>query len=103
MIFAYFNYPNKYISVHSQNNCKKIEQNKKKNQRKVSINSQNVDTELNRFHTAPKFASNADENDMWVSVDLNDEAHELKIIASIKEILGARYLRFRNVEIERHC
>ena len=103
MIFAYFNYPRKRIRVHSQNNCKEIERNKKKNQRKVSINSQNVEAELDRFKTAPKFGSNADENDMWVSVGLNDEVRELKVIASIKEVLGVRCPPFRNVEIVRHC
>lgn len=102
MIFAYFNYPNQLISAHMKNDCGDIQRTGKPRQRKVDIHSQNVDAELKRMENL-KFASNADKNDMWVSVDLNDEALEWQVVTKIKEILGKRYKPFYNAKVNQHC
>ncbi|MDD9800827.1 MAG: hypothetical protein OXU29_10290 [Gammaproteobacteria bacterium] len=102
MLTVYFNFPNRLITIHRDNACQHIQKNQKPNQRKVDINSNNVDAELQRFNEY-RFGSKREINDMWVSVCLGDEASEIEVINKIKKILGGRYKPFRDAEISRHC
>ena len=103
MLQAYLNYPNSKISIHSDRACGNIMQMRKVKQRIVCINRESLSIELTRFEEEHKFASEAARNDMWVTVDMNDHPFEVCVIAYIKKILGSRYRRFRNAEIEQHC
>jgi len=97
MTNVYLNYPHNYISVHRKSGCPQIQKNKKPKQRKIIINSENVDVELQRFN-ACHFRSNRDMNDMWVRVCLDDEVSEMKVIEKI-----FRHKDFYNAKIIWHC
>lgn len=100
MLTVYFNYPESRISIHRNSDCNEIKKREKTNQREVHIDSNNMDAELERFKRYP-FASVAEINDMWVMVNLDGEASEMKIINKIKQILG-RYKPFDDAKIEWH-
>jgi len=104
MLTVYLNYPKERkerIFIHRKSDCSQIQKKQKPNQRKVDINSQNVDAELQRFNEY-RFEADAKINDMWVRVSLDNEVSERRVIDDIKKILGGRYKRFRDAKIKDH-
>ena len=103
MLQVYLNYPNSRISIHNNAACGTIKQMRKPDQREVKIDLGSLTTELAAFKSEYSFASEASHNDMWVTVEMQDQSFETSIIAYVKKLLGARYKRFRDAGIEEHC
>ena len=103
MIDVYLNYPNSCVSVHGQPTCPAIGQMRKAGQRRVRVDPGTRETELRKFTATYRFASKAEFNDMWVSVDLDTRQEEASVVAEIKKLLGRRYRPFREAAVERHC
>ena len=103
MFQVYLNYPNSKISIHGDCSCRNIMQMRKIGQRLVSITRESLSIELMRFETEHKFAAEAANNDMWITVDIDDRTFEMCVISYIKKILDLRYKRFRNADVEEHC
>ena len=103
MITVYFNYPMKKIKVHCNPSCSSIQKNQKKSQRRISISLQNLSVELQKFGQGKySFASKAENNDMWVEVNCQDEQFERAILSYIHRLLGKRYKPFADIKLTEH-
>jgi hypothetical protein len=104
MLTIYINYPNSYITVHRNRCCNCIQSHQKANQRVVTIDKANLDSELDKFKTKKyRFASTSQNNDMWVHVDLGDEIHERAAVEGIRELLAQHYTPFADISVDTHC
>jgi len=104
MLKAYINYPNPHITVHSNVECRRIQQQQKQNQRLIRIDATTLAEELRRFETKYyQFGAHRDVNDMWCEIDFKDTSYEKKVIDNICELLARHYSPFRRVEIDNHC
>ncbi len=104
MLSVYFNYPMGRISVHHNPVCNQIQAKEKKDQRVISINSSNVESELKKLSNKElKFAASRDLNDVWIYIDLSEVSLEENLVKIIKEILGHFYNPLARAEIEYHC
>jgi len=101
MICVYINYPNSHFRIHLFQNCNKIQQHNKVNQRVLLIDNTNVSKELRKFLDGNyTFSSTASENDMWLEVDFEDIFYELSFAFLLHKILGAKYRPILNAPIE---
>lgn len=104
MLSVYMNYPNSRISVHSDSSCSRIQVMHKLNQRIIKINKKNLSTELKNLKTKQlRFNSNANLNDVWIHIDLDDVSTEDSLVKTIQHILGGFYKPFASAVIEKHC
>ena len=104
MLRAYLNYPNSRVSLHSEPTCSRIQQARKRGQRRVRVVPKNISTELLRFKGGEyPFASQAVTNDMWLDIDFSDPNFELAVALHIHWLLSARYKRFHDCSPEQHC
>lgn len=100
---VYLNYPNPHFTLHWHDKCPQIQKHRKEGQRVVTITPDNLATTLSRFIDREfTFASNPDENDMWLDVSLGSPRHDESIAYLIQVILGQRYTPFRSASIENH-
>ena len=103
MIKAYINYPNPHITVHSDAECLRIQQQHKQNQRFIRIDVITMSEEVKRFETKHyQFGAHREINDMWCEIDLGDPKREQQIIEDIRRLLAVHYSPFKRVEIEKH-
>lgn len=92
------------ISVHHDPGCNRIRVMDKINQRVISINGSNVESELKKLSNKElKFAASRDLNDVWIHIDLGEVSLEENLVNRIKEILGHFYNPLARAEIEYHC
>jgi hypothetical protein len=104
MLITYFNYPNSRISAHDDFNCSRIQPMHKAGQRTIHINTDNLRSVLRSLEDKEfKFGSEAKFNDLWVFIDLNDNAEEEKLLRTIQNIIGMFYKRLAKAEIGIHC
>ncbi len=100
---AYFNYPNKHVTLHATG-CGRVQQEHKINQRRIHLTFDALGEELQRFvKQEHAFASQAANNDMWLEFDFGDREFEEAVVAFIQRLLGQRYSAFRNCKPEWHC
>ena len=104
MLTIYINYPNSHITVHRDRGCNCIQSHQKANQRVVTIDKVNLDSELDKFKTKKhRFASTSRSNDMWLNIDLGDEIRERTAVDRIMEILALHYTPFAGISVDTHC
>jgi hypothetical protein len=104
MLRAYINYPNAQVTVHRESTCASVRQQKKEGQRTVRLNVRTLSSELGKFSDkAYRFASEADLNDMWLEVDLNDEKFERAVVDYVRSLLAQNYTPFTGVKVSGHC
>ena len=104
MVKVYINYPNGHIRTHRAAGCGHIQQHATQGQRYVRIGFLNLPAELQGFvDRKHRFGSQAGLNDMWIDIDLGDDALEDAILRYIHRALSACYAPFQRVTIERHC
>jgi hypothetical protein len=95
MLYAYLYLPAPRVTIHSDPNCGSIRKQRKRNQRSRSITAQNAPAELRAFEeNQHHFAPNADSNDMWLTIDLGDDARERRLVDAIHRALARHYTRF---------
>ena len=91
MLKAYINYPNQRLTTHD-GNCSSVQQQRKKAQRYVRINSGNLFSELKVFKDGGhQFSSNKGKNDMWLEVELNSKMLERLTVRHVRFLLGRKY------------
>ncbi len=104
MLYAYINYPNPHITIHKSSSCGNIQQQHKKSQRVVHLNSNTLSSELLNFKEKHyKFGANPETNDMWLIVDFNPEEIEQGIVDDVLDLLKKHYSPFRKVTPKVHC
>ena len=104
MINVYINYPNPHIKIHADSNCGNIQQHHKQNQKVIKIDRASLSRELLIFAAGDyKFAPNAELNDMWIEVDLEDKKFECSVIDYIWQLLAKKYSPFQGIRIDEHC
>ena len=102
MLEVYLNYPNSSVTVHGDMACGNIRSMGKAGQRRVNIDRSEIENELRRFRREHKFASTAEKNDMWVSIDARSLTQEERILERIVETLRERYTPFRRAVVDWH-
>ena len=104
MIFVYINYPTKRLSIHKDSSCRRIRQHNKSNQRRLQIDSNNSSKMLATFeNNQHRFAAEPGLNDMWLEIDLANEAEELALVNTIRKMLSLAYAPFESASIKEHC
>lgn len=103
MIHVYVNYPNMRASAHSHENCSRIQQAHKRNQRVIEITRSTLAGETARLESDLPFGSSQEVNDLWLRIDLGDSEFEHAVAKHVLVLLGRRYRPFASVELERHC
>ncbi len=104
MLHVYVNYPNSRIRLHGNGQCASIGQSNKPGQRWVQINPSTIVAELQRFRSGEyRFQSSAAANDMWLEVDFGDQDFERLVIDYLHRLLGTRYERLANADVDVHC
>jgi hypothetical protein len=104
MIFAYINYPNPHITIHSDSNCGNIGAQSRVNQRQIVITRNTIGEEIERFRTKQyTFAANKSVNDMWLTVDFGDVKFEDAVVKYIQRLIGAHYRPIAYAEVGQHC
>ncbi|NQV70768.1 MAG: hypothetical protein HQ498_12150 [Pseudohongiella sp.] len=104
MIDVYVNYPNPHITIHADSSCGNIQQHHKRSQRVIKITHGSLSRELLKFAAGDyKFAPNAELNDMWLEVDLEDSKFEHSVVDHIWVLLAKKYSPFRSIKIDEHC
>ncbi len=92
MIMAYFNYPEKHITIHRNPNCGSVLQQKKLNPRVVSVTPATLGKVLADF-AANKvdFGSTNLINDLWLEISLNTLTQEESVVHVVHAFLSRRY------------
>lgn len=104
MLSIYFNYPNGLVTVHAEARCAFVRSNRKQGQRVVRIDRESLSTELQKVKQRQyKFASTAEQNDLWLQVDLADTELEMAIAKHVHRQLSKNYRPFAKASIESHC
>jgi hypothetical protein len=104
MILVYINYPNPHITIHKDIGCGNIRPHDKEGQRKITINENSISKELLRFSEKDyRFSSNAELNDMWLLVDLEDDSAEAQAVEDVRKHLAGHYTPFGRVKVDVHC
>ncbi len=104
MIRAYINYPNPHITIHADTSCGNVHQQHKQNQRVISIDQASLTSELKHFSDKDyRFGSQAEINDMWLIIDLEDDTFERAVVEHILKFLSKHYSPFERVAVDEHC
>lgn len=104
MINVYVNYPNTHITIHEDLSCNSVKQQRKDGQRHIEIKHSTLSDELLKFARKEyQFASEAEFNDMWLAVDLDDPKFEESVVDHILLLLAKHYKPFRGVIPDEHC
>ena len=100
---AYINYPNPRITLHWNDTCSEVQKNRKEGQRVVMLNPDTIESALGRFvNRGFSFASNPDENDMWLDISLGSPRHDEAVVYVIQSLLGRRYRPLATASVEAH-
>ena len=100
---VYINCPNPHIMIHRSNECTQSQKQGKENQRRVTVNSQNLGRVLTDFMNEKyRFAADSEYNDLWLDISLNTAKHEESLVYIIQAILGCRYKPLERACIEEH-
>jgi len=101
---VYFNYPNSVVSIHSVASCGSIRPQRKAGQRQIQITKDNLSRELQRLKEREyKFASTAEQNDLWMKIDLGDIELETALAKHVHRQLAKHYKPFAKASLELHC
>ncbi len=104
MLKAYVNYPNPHLTIHADPKCAAVQQQHKKDQRVVRIQTSNLSEELGKFGGKKySFGAQAETNDMWLYVDLADPAFEKAVVEHIRKLLASHYTPLGRAKIDVHC
>ncbi len=104
MLIVYFNYPRSRISVHHDPNCFCIQPMQKPDQRTIHINADNLKLVLSSLECKEvRFASKAELNDLWVFIDLDDNAEEENLLRYIQNVFSIFYKPLDDADIKVHC
>jgi hypothetical protein len=104
MLKVYINYPNPHITVHSDGECPRIQQQHKQRQRIVRLDVATLSAELKRFMAKNyRFGSAPDTNDMWLDVDLGDPVFERAVVEFVQKLLAQHYDPFGRIKVDQHC
>lgn len=101
---VYVNYPQPHFTIHCDPNCKEFRKHKKKEQRRIVVNQDNLGNVLtdliqNRFH----FRAEKSHNDLWLEVSLDTPEQEIGFVHTIQALLGKKYKPLENARIIKHC
>jgi hypothetical protein len=101
MLHAYLNYPNAYIRIHEDGDCRQLyDAPHTKGRRIVSVSAQ---ADIDSLDRPGLFAAKAELNDMWLRVDLGSASADRLAVARVRNVLGGRYTRFAKAPIHTHC
>ncbi len=104
MLKSYVNYPNAQVTIHKDQRCVAIQQQRKPGQRVVRLDRASVSRELEKFESKSyRFGSEAAINDVWLEVDFGDTAFERAVVEYVKTLLAAHYTPFNKAAVEVHC
>ena len=119
MLKVYLNSPGKRVTVHRDPHCSDIQKMHKPHQRYIRINITNIHHELQEFKNVATQAGVKNEqylfqakpaffdgiwlkNDMWIEIDFQDEEFEMAVAGYIHRLLGQRYTRFSDSQLNPH-
>src|SRR5262245_405847 len=98
MLKAYINYQNPHISTHRTASCGQIQPHAAQGQRYRRITIVNLSAELRVFvDRGHSFAAQQRLNDMWLELNLKDDALEEAVLEFIRKSLAARYTPVREL------
>jgi hypothetical protein len=104
MLVVYFNYPNPRITVHADPGCSFVPRDERAPKRSTRITLANLSQELQAFADQRyRFQAMAGLNDLWLVIDLGDQAFERAVVEYIQGLLSRRYAPFGRVTINSHC
>ena len=104
MIHVYINYPNPHFTIHTDPQCSRIQQGRKKHQRHLTINRDNFERVFTQLRNKDfRFAATPEFNDMWLDIDLEGREKEIPLVGEIKRVLSRHYRPFIKAPISDHC
>ena len=106
-MWVYINYPEPKFSIHHSSSCKFIPPNKnkkKENQRRITVNKQNLRDVLKDFRNDKyPFSSTSSKNDMWIDINLVSPQENEEFFYKIREILEKKYGYLTKAKVKVHC
>ena len=104
MIKVYLNYPNAFMTIHGNPECKAIQQNSKRDQRELHINQKNLSGQISIFDEKTfEMNATAEKNDVWMFIDLRNKEFEIAVAKYFLFLIHKRYSRFDGVLPTEHC
>ena len=102
MIKVYLNYPVPHLTIHGDPTCGEIGKMRKLGQREVLVTAETFTTALASLEELP-LAANASSNDLWLTVDFDDQQFEQDLVSYMHRLLGLRYKPLRGATVTTHC
>ena len=104
MIHTYIDYPNTRMTKHRDSGCPNIQQSNKPDQQVSRINLESLSSELAKFADKTyAFASNPEQNDLWLEIDLGDISFETAVADYVLKLIAQHCTPMRGVKPTTHC
>jgi hypothetical protein len=92
-------------NYHRNTDCAEFHKHRKKDQRTIIVDSQNIKKVLTDFiEEKYRFAAERLLNDLWLDITLDNPEPETGLVYVIQAIVGLRYTRLKHAQvIEHYC